>query len=133
MLPYSDGKEASIFQDQWRVEGVERLGISLGVGVDFKVNYLFKPNSPEWDPGIILDVLGEDFVEPILKIRTLPEPRPDLLVWKPNRDGEFSVKSALKCIQGVRDSHPMTVWCYGGLKFTRERNCSSGISVMRVF
>ena len=70
------------------------------------VQQLFSPGTWEWNLDLIQRLFDRLSYEAIRRIRPLPDPLQDRVIWKANRSGRFDVKSAFRAVVGDREGEP---------------------------
>ena len=104
------GKDVNIFEDKWLHSGPVVSDFGIGDLQGFSMDLLMDKEIRKWDSSCILDICVEEWVEQIQKINILEDPFPDQLMWTAEPSGFFSVKSALRKIQGFREEPANPVW-----------------------
>lgn len=89
------------------------------VDMNYKVNEFILPHG-EWDVNKLRSHLHENVCKKILAIHILRSLGfPDVVVWNPSDDGQFSIKSAYMSIAGISNDHTpasvyKTIWGWRG-------------------
>ncbi|XP_060972261.1 uncharacterized protein LOC133038194 [Cannabis sativa] len=63
-----------------------------------------------WHEEMVMQMFGEQLGRAIMNIPRLPYPHEDVLVWRANNNGVFSVKSAYCLDQAFRFEDPRSIW-----------------------
>ncbi|KAA3488795.1 reverse transcriptase [Gossypium australe] len=94
------GEEISVFDDAWipNYESVRLTSLIDNLHL-VKVADLIKDDQREWNRRLIESTFSVVEAELILQIPLAKEPHADLLVWKGELSGEFSVRSSYQLLQ----------------------------------
>ncbi|KAA3485194.1 RNA-directed DNA polymerase [Gossypium australe] len=96
------GSDISVLNDVWIPDLINsKLSSYVNNLSDFKVAELIDESSRNWKTELIGSTFSEDVAERILRIPLVIEPHNDILAWRGESLGEFTVRSAYKLLQGI--------------------------------
>ncbi|XP_024195708.1 uncharacterized protein LOC112198837 [Rosa chinensis] len=89
-----DGTQVDIWQDKWiPVSTPTQISRPLNTSLS-KVADLIDESAQQWKANLIHDLFPDHIVERILCIPLGRHPHPDKIIWRPEKKGYYSVKSA---------------------------------------
>jgi len=101
------GASIPIINEPWMVNGVclDSNTPNAHLLQNFSVNSLMHPNSKTWNEELIYQVVDTTTTASILRTPLFDQVEEDKLVWKAERTGLYSVKSAYRlCVKDLVDS-----------------------------
>ncbi|GER38045.1 ribonuclease H-like superfamily protein [Striga asiatica] len=101
-MSIGDGKNTDIWSDPWIAE-LQKLSPTLEFNSDYlklkKVCDLLNSNGIAWDKDLIEQSFKPEEAQMILNIPLKPGQQ-DTMIWTPQKQGKFSVKSAYGTVDG---------------------------------
>ena len=85
-------KKVNIFKVNWLHQSLKFAVSNFTDSDGFRVDLPLKENRRRWDDQSIIDICGQEWVDQINPIKTLEDPRDDMLTWTATQDGNFSMK-----------------------------------------
>ncbi|XP_058764138.1 uncharacterized protein LOC131637556 [Vicia villosa] len=100
------GDQVNILRDNWipGAAAAKVLGPVQGISAEATVSYLIDEDLRCWKHDLIKECFSPMVCEEILSIPLSWRNMEDKLIWYPEKDGEFSVKSAYHLLRSKRDA-----------------------------
>jgi len=100
------GHSISILDEPWLLNGHRIDGNIMGANFmrDFSVSSLMDVSTKGWNQEVIQQVFSPDIADSIIRTRLLDQVVDDRLIWKAEKNGLYSVKSAYRlCVEELID------------------------------
>jgi ribonuclease HI len=101
------GDSISILDEPWLSDGacISTTGPNLEYIQNTKLAHLIDHSTKEWNQDIIHTLFDQNIVDSILKTPLIQQVSSDRLVWKAEKNGNYSVKSAYRlCVEELIDT-----------------------------